>query len=375
MATKKRNIPDDNKKGGSRAAKKRAKKKEKQLQLSLSATTTSVSDDGGITEKQANKDVGTTSKVAKQLDPKPLLKQKNKMQLPLGDDEDGDEIVKEVSILSTKKKERKEKKAKIEDLKYDSKVLNNEEYEHDQIRVEVDDEDDDDHDKERENMILNQILSHLTPAEILFPQRFQGKKSDEQYDESKEEQLMQPDPLEIASVLPTTERANRLFKAIIEPSGLSTEAFYEHYWEKKPLLISTSENLAEPDSGGAIYGDDLELEGEELKEYQGRFDGFLSKKSIEKLISDFPMKYGKDLNVTNYCDSGTGEKRRVTLDQLPNKITSDDGDAEYIDAESNDVWSNFKSGCTIRLLCPQVSTNVEVSCLILKIWYLMTIKL
>jgi len=61
------------------------------------------------------------------------------------------------------------------------------------------------------------------------------------------------------------------------------------------------------------------------------------------------------LNVTNFCTTEYGEKRRITLDQLP--TTMDDGtseeDVEYIPAESQDVWQNFDSGCTVRLLCPQ----------------------
>ncbi len=36
-----------------------------------------------------------------------------------------------------------------------------------------------------------------------------------------------------------------------------------------------------------------------------RFDCFLSKKGIKAIISDRPMKYRKDVNVTNYCN---GEK-------------------------------------------------------------------
>ena len=117
------------------------------------------------------------------------------------------------------------------------------------------------------------------------------------------------------------------------PSGLSRESFYKHYWEKKPLLISNSKNLAEPDSDGRIFGEDLYLDKEAKQLYERRFDGFLSEKGIKAMISDRPMKYGKDVNVTNYCNIGSGEKRRITLDQLPDTNGDIDGEFEFVTTE------------------------------------------
>lgn len=375
MTTKKRDAPEsNNKKGGSRAAKKRAKKKQKQLQQAQTASKNGIIQDENNPDEENNNDVEELKNKrmgVEEVPSKSSSMKKKKMQLPMGDDEDDKEDV----LIATKESSRPKKKKKVQiQNESDNKAKAENSQKEDELKqtVEIskneeDDDDDEEEDEERENMILDQFLSHLTPIEILFPEQYQVNKPNEETlttgstTENMESEemmmMMQPDPLEIASNLTTEKRANRLFKSIIAPSGLSTDSFYQHYWEKKPLLISTSENLAEPDSSGAIYGDDLELEkGEELDQYKKRFDGFLSKKDIEKLISDFPMKYGKDLNVTNYCDSGAGEKRRITLDQLPNNLSDGtDEDVEFIDAESNDVWSNFKSGCTIRLLCPQVS--------------------
>ncbi len=411
MTTKKRNAPDGSKmKAGSRAAKRRAKQKERQQlrkahqeaattsssssSSSSSAFTTEVTNgeimnDDGMKQDQVEANIPVTD-VSSMKKKKRKKDKKKKKQLPLGNDDDDDdnnddnddnddnnEQEKDIGRIEIKDSSHRTKKKKV---KIQKESDNGMEEKITPSPMEKEGENDDesevnDDDEERENMLLDQFISHLTPAEILFPETFLKDKSNEKevdVDEDSNEnisdemmmikmmqqqQQQQPDPLEIASNLTTEKRANRLFKSIIAPSGLSTNAFYEHYWEKKPLLISTSENLAEPDSStGAIYGDDLELEGEELEVYKKRFDGFLSKESIQKLISEFPMKYGTDLNVTNYCDSGSGEKRRITLDQLPNDMSSED--VEYIDAESNDVWSNFKSGCTLRLLCPQVSKLV-----------------
>jgi lysine-specific demethylase/histidyl-hydroxylase NO66 len=78
-------------------------------------------------------------------------------------------------------------------------------------------------------------------------------------------------------------------------------------------------------------------------------------KEIRKLLKTHALRYGQDLNVTRYEEQNDGVKRRVTLDLLPPNIGSvEEGDTvEYVVADAKDVWSNFQSGCTVRLLCPQ----------------------
>jgi hypothetical protein len=338
--TIKRNAPGSQKEGGgSRAAKKRAKKKEKQLLVKTQASTTTAQEDD---DDDTNLDPNTKSDDIVNND----TKNKKKLQLPFGDDDDDNEGG--VRFTNEKRKKKKktkkeassktEKKSKTKDetstneIKHDDKVI--------------------DEDEGMENEILEKFLSKLTPAQILFPEKYNSEMNGEE--EDAVEDSGEPNPSDIVSHVTSEQRANALFSAFLSPSGLSRKSFYKHYWEKKPLLISRNKNLAEPDSSGAIYGDDLDLDDEDCLAYQHRFDGFLSKQDIEKLISEFPMKYGKDLNVTNYCNTGSGQKRRVTLDQLPNMPDNTEEEVEFIDVESNDVWSNFKSGCTIRLLCPQV---------------------
>lgn len=305
--------------GGSRAAKKRAKKKEK-----LQQNKATVEFDGDdIIDQEDQLDLKKKTKDDKR-------NKKVKLQLPLGEENENDE----------------EKRPSAEKVKDDDPV---ETVDH------VDQSDADDEEDEWENNILEENFSHLTPAEILFPENISFEIND------NNEQDM--GPADILNSITTDKRANLLFNSILSPSGLSRDAFYKHYWEKKPLLISTSSNTAEPDREGTIYGDELDLDKEAKKIYEHRFDGFLSKKRIEQMISDYSMKYVIDLNVTNYCSTGSAEKHRITLDQLPDTNENDDDyEIEYISAESNDVWSNFKSGCTIRLLCPQVSIVMHFNC-------------
>ncbi|GMH80847.1 hypothetical protein TrLO_g332 [Triparma laevis f. longispina] len=105
-----------------------------------------------------------------------------------------------------------------------------------------------------------------------------------------------------------TSQARSVFSTILHPIPPLT--FYSTHYEKRPLHISR--NLSSPPLS------------------------FLSKKDIESYISKYSLKYGEDLNVTNVVD---GVRR--TLD-IPGTV-----------AKSEDVWSNFSSGCSIRLLCPQ----------------------
>ena len=335
----KRSVSENGKNGGnSRAAKKRAKQKEKQhlktqnSKIAVAITTSTANDEGGKKESidcKADYDCNHQEN------------EEEKLQLPLGDEEDNDGI----KEINTRHKGKKKKMKK----KNEKSVTEKRDYSFDAKQEEEEEGRGDDDDDEK---ILDKFLACLTPAEILFPEKFVSE-SVESNGEDKETKAEQPDPLTFVSNITTEKRAHVLFSALLMPSGLSTDAFYKHYWEKKPLLISMSENMAEPDSKGTIYGEDLDLDEASQQAYQHRFDGFISKKGIEKMISQTPVKYGRDINVTNYCNS-VGGKRRVTLDQLPDMSNNNIEEVEFIDAESDDIWSNFKSGCTLRLLCPQV---------------------
>jgi lysine-specific demethylase/histidyl-hydroxylase NO66 len=117
------------------------------------------------------------------------------------------------------------------------------------------------------------------------------------------------------------QRATCLFQAMIEP--IPIDQFYKEYWEKKPLLVRAKNRK--------------------------RYDGLLSLESIKTMTKTNPFYYAKDLNVTRYQKDKDGVKRRITLDKLP----TDEKDQETgVEVDPKELWSNYKDGCTIRLLCP-----------------------
>lgn len=320
--------------GGSRAAKKRAKKRKQQQLLKK--------DDDVVDIHE------TTVHVEEAIAPK-----KKMMQLPMSDDDDEPMN----AVATTSKKIKKKKKVK-------KIIVKAPEPEEEQIeppavaQSEDVEEEEGDSDPNAEEQVVNEVLSQLNPIEILFPERLTGSE-----DRGDEEET---NPLELVEHVETKRRARAVFESILAPSGVSVEDFYKHYWEKKPLVITKSKNLAGVTEEEAKTGSsDIEkVDEEELKQYRSRLDGFLSKKKVEGLVRDHPMRYGKDLNVTNFCRTGHGEKRRVTLDQLPEMAAGQaENEVEFIVAKGNDVWQNFETGCTIRLLCPQ-KHNDEVHALL-----------
>lgn len=121
--------------------------------------------------------------------------------------------------------------------------------------------------------------------------------------------------------LAVEQRAACLFQAIIHPIPLAD--FYKEYWEKKPLLVRGKQKR--------------------------RYDGLLSLESIKKISKENRLYYGRDLNVTKYTKDEFGVKRRLTLDKLPRKPEEE----EYgVVVNSEEMWKNYKDGCTVRLLCP-----------------------
>ena len=310
---------EENIEGGSRAAKKRAKKRKQQ---------------------QLKKQINIEEIIEQVVEEVP---KKKKLQLLLSDD---DEKPKD-KVKKTKKTKKKKEKKDVEDKSEDavSKSVKEDSKDAEAARNE-------DIDSNPENEVINEILSELNPIEILFPERLIEVEDGEEDGE--------PNPLVLIQHLETKQRARAVFESILAPSGISVEEFYKDYWEKQPLLISKSRNFADLAEEEFV----VEKHNEEgLQQYRTRFHGILSKKKIEELISNQPMRYGRDLNVTNFCKPGHGEKRRITLDQIPEVSEGQEEDVEYITAESNDVWQNFETGCTVRLLCPQ-KHNDEVHALL-----------
>jgi len=165
-----------------------------------------------------------------------------------------------------------------------------------------------------------------TLHDVLFPPPPSNEENDKDENEFAEIDLIS---------LTVEERAKLLLAALLHPT-VTVDKFYSEYWEKKPLLISAD------------------------ADHKKRLEGFLTIKSIRHLLSTQSLRYGKDLNVTNFTktatNSGKKEKRRVTLDLLPDQAPTKEED--YILVDAKDVWANFESSepssaCTIRLLCPQ----------------------
>jgi lysine-specific demethylase/histidyl-hydroxylase NO66 len=175
--------------------------------------------------------------------------------------------------------------------------------------------------------IVEGLVSKLTLSQILMQQEVaEGEAMTKVVGSDGAEEEV--DLRELLQEVTAKQRAKCLFQSMLGPT-VTCKEFYEEYFEKKPLLIQQH----------GKSGDD--------KKNSKRFDGFLSKASIQELTETQPMAYGRDLNVTRYEQGADGVKRRITLDQVG------ETDGDFVVADANDLWSNYNgSGCTIRLLCP-----------------------
>lgn len=362
---------NDSESGGSRAAKKR-KKKKAQEEEKKRRRMANINEKSPLLQHEKIKDPSLIIEEAHHESINDSIhngtQQSSLMNLPLGDDDDDhvDEKVElppeETNKASTlKRKKKKSKKSRKEKSMDDI----------DETVVDVD---------ELEDTAVLDSLIELNPVEILFFKNIEDMKQQSEDTEMNDEEGDESIELkELIEGLRSDQRARLVLNSILRPIGMKAEQFYDEYWEKQPLLISLNKNKAgdkkDPQdkatkdfSGkknegkvGSYVNWALDAHGAgdlQVKEsgnnYKQRFDGLLSKTNIEALFSSQSVAYGRDVNVTNFCDTGDGEKRRITLDQLPSSNDQGDGsDPDYIMAESNDIWANYSSGCTIRLLCPQ----------------------
>lgn len=329
----KRSNGDSQSGGGSRAAKKRAKRRQQQ-EMQEKKTQKNEQD------SEIASDLPSTQKISK--DDNGKREKKIKFELPLGDSDDEAKSKVPEKKKSKKSNEKQEKTDERNDGKEISSMAGG-----GSGFMSAD-------------YIIDEILSQLNPYEILFPEKLLAL---EDANQDNVENGGDPNPLELILSITAEKRARAVFNSILSPSGITADEFYQSYFEKKPFVISKSKNLAQEADDDEDVADE-----EELKLYRSRFDGFLSKEKIKDSIANNLMMYGKDLNVTNYCKTvHGGGKRRITLDQLPDMPigsgVSGDEEPDYIPAESNDVFENFESGCTIRLLCPQ-KYNDEVHSLL-----------
>lgn len=136
-------------------------------------------------------------------------------------------------------------------------------------------------------------------------------------DDYEDEIDMGPDDPEDPSMKSVS---NTLLQSLLDPTPPST--FFSTYFEKKPLHLVRSDDPDYP------------------------HDPLLTRMEVEQMLSKQSLRYGVDLNVTNVVD---GVRR--TLDLLPSQ------GEEPIVADSADVMSNLDSGCSVRLLCPQMHSD------------------
>ena len=211
-----------------------------------------------------------------------------------------------------------------------------------------------------EKEILLSLAQNLTPSQILFPENSADADDDEH---ASEEDGVTMDPCRILQDLTSASRARVLFESLLAPSGVTADEFYRTYWEKKPLLI------AKPRVSFATENGDNGGGGSKAapQNHKTRLDNILSKKDIETMLAKCSLRYGRELNVTRYADAGDGSrtKRRITLDLPPKRVKKKPGkgsgqgeeDLQPVVADPKDVWSNFASGCTLRLLCPHLHSD------------------
>jgi lysine-specific demethylase/histidyl-hydroxylase NO66 len=377
-------VNDGNGGGMSRAAKKRAKKRAKTSSSSTTAEAAAadidVSNNDGGGEDVASKSE-TKSSMLKKLDSK-------KMQLPLDSDDDDDAIIqqREKTQVLVSKVDKVKKKKKKKDKKSKGKHISVKDSE---ATMDTDDEDDDnDGDLDMNDMEaedddiepeLEELLSTLTPLQILLLDRGAASASDskESNDEAEEEAVPDDaggaiiDPRHLIGDITTELRARILLSSLLSPSGVTVNEFYQQYWGKRPLLAALDDiNENDDDDNNEISQRKISPEAaSEAAKHVSRLNGFLNRTIIDEMIRKNKLRYGLDLNVTRYTDSiGNGLRHRITLDPPPqkkkrSKNTNDDGEEEleYVVANPNDVWSNVDtSQCTVRLLRPhEHSDNIH----------------
>uniref|UniRef100_A0ACB8FM41 Ribosomal oxygenase 1 n=1 Tax=Sphaerodactylus townsendi TaxID=933632 RepID=A0ACB8FM41_9SAUR len=112
---------------------------------------------------------------------------------------------------------------------------------------------------------------------------------------------------ELEAVPHSREKAARLFEWLLAP--ISSQQFFDHHWEKKPLLIRRC---------NPVY-------------YQGLF----STAEFDAILRDRQVQFGVNLDVTSYEDG-----KRETHNPLGRALPSV-------------VWDFYRNGCSLRMLNPQ----------------------
>ncbi|XP_053126443.1 ribosomal oxygenase 1 [Hemicordylus capensis] len=124
---------------------------------------------------------------------------------------------------------------------------------------------------------------------------------------------------ELAGVQHSRERAAKLFEWLIAPTSL--QQFFEHSWEKKPLLIR--------------------------RRNPGYYRDLFSTAEFDAILRDNDVQFGVNLDVTSYEDG-----RRETHNPVGRAVPAV-------------VWDFYKNGCSLRMLNPQAFSST--------LWYFLSI--
>ena len=317
-----RDVPNKEKGGSmSRAAKKRAKKRQKKH----------VDEEPDYGQEQP--DYNDDDDVDNDEDPLPTKKQKIKHQ------------VEPIQKL-------KKKKAEVTPSNKDDD--DDDQDDHDDTKMPpVNDDDDTGSPDDPTNDLVQELVSKLTPAQILLLQDAATIPDSLARTTVGTEEV---DLRELVQELTSVQRAKCLLQSIL--GGMPLSEFYTKYWEREPLLVQKKPATVTTANGSS--------KNQVQPDHQDRFKGFLSLDSIRTMTETVPLAYGRDLNVTKYVRGVDGVKRRLTLDQVSKRGKDDDDDDapdDFILADAKDLWSNFESGCTMRLLCPHQHSDETLALL------------
>jgi bifunctional lysine-specific demethylase and histidyl-hydroxylase NO66 len=229
-----------------------------------------------------------------------------------------------------------------------------------------DDDDDDDYDTKRPpvdnnngspdddstNDLVQELVSRLTPAQIL-------QLPDATIPDSLARTTVgteDVDVRELVQELTSVQRAKGVLQSML--GGMPLSEFYTKHWEREPLLVQ-KKNTTDATTTTTTNSQDQ-------PDHEDRLKGFLSLERIRTMTETVPLAYGRDLNVTKYVRGVDGVKRRLTLDQVNERdkdATDEDADDDFVLADAKDLWANFESGCTIRLLCPHQHSDETLALL------------
>ena len=163
-----------------------------------------------------------------------------------------------------------------------------------------------------------------TPPSSSAPGSADADADDASYDSEMDDEMLANSDFEA--------QANDVLSTILHPT--SAQDFFKDYFEKK-----VRRDACRRRKGGVVndyYSRHLQQPLHIARNLKAASLPLLSKTEIETYINRHSLQYGVDVNVTNVV-SGV----RRTLD-VKGEV-----------AQSDDVWSNFSSGCSVRLLCPQ----------------------